>query len=75
MTKLKQFSNAFDVFYSRENSPWIGGAQCLTSGGALFPGNWGKSKFLWSVRRGNSDTGHDGLGVRDFLLRLAHPVF
>lgn len=24
-TKLKQFSNKFDVFYSRENNSWIGG--------------------------------------------------
>lgn len=24
MTKMRQFSNKFDVFYSRENNLWIG---------------------------------------------------
>lgn len=25
--KLKQFTNEFDVLYSKENNPWIGGLQ------------------------------------------------
>lgn len=36
MTKIMEFSNKFDVLYARENSPWIGGEQCLTSSRALF---------------------------------------
>ena len=30
MTKIIQFSNEFEVLYSRENSLWVGGVQFLT---------------------------------------------
>lgn len=48
MTKLKQFSNKFDLLHSRENSPcWGWGAQCLTSSGALFSeGFWARVSFI-----------------------------
>ena len=32
MTKLKQVSNEFDVLYSRENNPCLGGIQCSSQG-------------------------------------------
>lgn len=32
----KQFSNEFYVFHLREKSPWIGGAQYITSSGSLL---------------------------------------
>lgn len=37
MTKQRQFSNEFNVLYSRENNPWVGGGQYLISSGACFP--------------------------------------
>lgn len=36
MTKLKQFSNEFDLLYSREGNPCIGVIQYLRSRGVLF---------------------------------------
>lgn len=36
ITKLKQFSNGFNVLSSRGHSTWIRGALCLTSSGTLF---------------------------------------
>ena len=36
MIKIKQFSSEFNVLYSRENNPWVGGVQGLTKGGAPF---------------------------------------
>lgn len=43
--KLKQVSNEFVVFYSKENNAWIGGVQCVTSSGALYSGILDKSWF------------------------------
>lgn len=69
--KTKQFSDEFDVHYSRENNPWIGGVQAYTSSKALFPKNVRQERVLF--RSGNMEAGHDWLGVRDFLLKLAGP--
>lgn len=43
--KLKQVSNEFVVFYSKENNAWIGGVQCVISSGALYSGILDKSWF------------------------------
>lgn len=51
MTKQKQFSNEFDVLYSRENNPWIKQVQCLTRSGALFLRNFGQEQVLDSARK------------------------
>lgn len=42
MTKLKEVSNELDALYLRENSPWIGGLQCLTGRKTLFPRDLGQ---------------------------------
>ena len=44
MTKNKQFSNEFDVLYSRENNPCTGGA-VFYSQGALFPRDLGQERY------------------------------
>ena len=38
--KQKQLSSKFDILHSREDFPWIGEIQCLTSSGSLFPLRW-----------------------------------
>lgn len=65
MTKIKQFSTRFDVLYSRENNPWTGGVQCLTSSGAFFPWDFGQWGFT-DVRKGDAETGRGWLGRWDF---------
>lgn len=50
MTKLKRFSNEFDVLYSRENDPWTGGTQGLTSSNTLrqrIVGKGGLKGAMW----------------------------
>ena len=46
MPEIVEFSNKFDVLYSRENNPWIGGVKYLTSSGAFFPGGFGQEQAL-----------------------------
>lgn len=48
MTKIIQFNNKFDVLYSRENNPWIGGVPCLTSTRVLFPKDFEQDQVVWS---------------------------
>lgn len=72
MTKLKQFINKFDVLYSREASPWIGGVQTHTSSETPFPGTLGESEFYLAVLTRKQGT--TGWVVRDFLIRLAGPI-
>lgn len=45
ITKLKQFSNEFDVLHSRENNQWVRGLYCLTNKGALPDGLWARASF------------------------------
>lgn len=70
MPKLKQFSNVFDVAFSKENNPWIGEAQCLTSSGTLFLRDLGQESFI-EIRRGNSETKYDWLRGRGFPNRAS----
>lgn len=44
MTKLKQFSNKFDVLYSRKPTPWDGRVHWLTSSGTLFQRDFGQEQ-------------------------------
>ena len=55
MMKSEQFSNKSDALYSKENSPWIGGAQCPTSSAGLQTSCKVLSKN--EFRRGNVDDG------------------
>ena len=71
MTKLKQFSDDFDLLYSRKNSPWIGRVRCLTSSGELFLRDFRQEWVLGNVRRGNISGQKDG----SFLTGLAGSVF
>lgn len=71
MTKLKQFSDDFDLLYSRENSPWIGRVRCLTSSGVLFLRDFRQEWVLGTVRRGSINGQKDG----SFLAGLAGSVF
>ena len=41
----EQFSNKSDIPYSREDSPWIGGIQGLSSG-ALFQRDFGQEEVF-----------------------------
>lgn len=75
MTRLKQFSNEFDIHYSRENRPRIGGVQCPASSEAGFRRNWGQEQTLPSTGRGNKETGQDWLAVWGFLTGSAGPIF
>lgn len=58
MTKLKQFSNEFDVLYLGGKWSMNRGVQFLTSSGAFFAGILGKS-----IRRPNLEIGSDCLGL------------
>lgn len=51
MTKLKQFSKEFNAIYSRKNSPWIGGIQCLTGVERSSQGILGKREFYRDEKR------------------------
>lgn len=62
MTKIMQFGNELDVLYVRENNPWTGGVQCLTSSKAFFLRDLGQEQILQNLRRGSTDTEHDCLG-------------
>lgn len=42
MTTIQQFSSELRDLYSKENNPWIGGVQGLTSSGTLFLRNSGQ---------------------------------
>lgn len=63
MTKLKQFSNEFDVLYSRENNPWTGGTQGLTSSDTLCQRILGKSALKGSMWK------QDTIGQQTLFLR------
>lgn len=71
MTKI-QFSDEFDIPYSRENYPWIGGAQCLKQE-RLFWKDLGQEQVLQNARRGTVEIGHDGLRGQGFPYK--GPVF
>lgn len=53
--KTKQFSNEFDVLYSRESSPCTGGVQCLTSSGHPSWGTLGKSDGYRALEQGRGE--------------------
>lgn len=65
MTKLKQLSDKSDDLYSGENSPWIGGAQCLAAVEAPSPGTLGKSELYRALEEATWQPGMTGkdLGV------------
>ena len=71
MAKLEQFSNKFDVLYSRENSPWIGAVQCLTSTSKKF----GQEQVLQNVRRGYVEISRDWLGGWGFPYKASGSFF
>lgn len=76
MTEPKQFSDEFEVLYSRGNNPWIGG-----SGSTVPHKQWHPlPERFWA--RANSIEGLDEimqkrhwLGCQDFLIRLARSYF
>ena len=65
MTKIKQFSNEFDVLYPRENNPWIG----ITSPAVEHYSEeiWGKSKFYGALEKATWKR-CDWLEAGDFLI-------
>lgn len=71
MTKVKQCSIEFDVPCSRENSPWIGGDQCLASRGVFFLKILGKSEFCRALEEAiREQRGLTGEEVAEFLKAL-----
>lgn len=74
MTKIIKFSNEFDILFSRENNPWTGGGQCLTSSGRLFLRDFGQERVLQRLEEAVQEQGVTGSEVRDFLTRPAGPI-
>lgn len=63
MTKLKQFSNKFDVLYSRENNPRTGEHRASPAVEPSPQEIWGKRELvLPGGRRGNKETRQDWQG-------------
>ena len=66
MARLKQLGVKFEVFYSRENHPWVGEVPCLAS-----------SRTLFQLQRAGETAvlkrGVIGQEVKDFRIRLAGP--
>ena len=54
MIKLKPLSYRFDILYSRENSPRVGGLQPFTSSGALFQRDFGQRLYR-ALERANGN--------------------
>lgn len=76
MTKPKQFSNGFDVLYSREIIPMDGGAQCLPSPERSSRSSreiWGKSRFYSELEEATRKR-HGWLGGRRSPPRPAGPL-
>lgn len=74
MTELKQFSNEFAIFCSRENNPWVGGVVPHTPCCALPEGFWVGAGFL-VLEEAPWTLGMIGKEVGDSLIRLAGPTF
>lgn len=72
MMKLKQFSNEFDILYSKDNNPF-GLGECSASQAVecCSCGNGARLSFT-EVRRGNREAGHDWLGGQEFPFRLVY---
>ena len=75
MAKLKQFSNEFDVLYSRDNNLGIGGVQGLTISGALFLRGLGQEGVVYSGRRGDMGTGRGWLRGQRFPYEAKEVLF
>lgn len=60
MIKLKQFSNEFDVLYSREDSPWMGECRAARAGEPSSWGIWGRSEFYRMLEEASSTQGMIG---------------
>lgn len=71
----QQFSNEFNVLYSRENNLWADGEQCLTSRGALIPKDLGKTMFSRMLEEAMWKQGRLGPEVGDVRARPAGPLF
>lgn len=62
MTKIEQFCNKFDVFYFREDSPWIGGVGASQAVEHSCPRGFWQEPLVHSIRRDKVELGHDCLG-------------
>ena len=72
MMKLKQFSNEFDVLYSKDNNPFsLGECSASQAVECCSYENGARLSFI-EVRRGNRETGHDWLGGQEFPFRLVY---
>lgn len=71
MTKLEQFSSKFDVLYLREIFHGLGES---SASGAVAQ-DLGQERVLHSIRRGNVEIGHDGLGGGGFPYKASRPIF
>lgn len=60
--KLKQFSNGCDVFYSRDNTPWMGGTEPHKQWNAL-PRGLGASPNFIVLEEATEKTGCDRIGA------------
>ena len=49
--KLKEVSTDFNVLYSRENNPWVGGVPHLTNNRVLYRRDLGQEPVLGRPRR------------------------
>ena len=74
MTKLKDFSDEFDVPYIRENNPWISRLQCSQAVELSSRGNLVKSEFYRAFEAAVRKQGLIGSEVGDSLLNLSSPV-
>lgn len=67
MTKIKQFTNKFDVLHSKENNLGITGVQCLTDSGHSYEEILGRDEFH-RVLEVETQKQHDWLEAGDFLI-------
>ena len=74
MTKIIQLGNEFDVLYSRKNSPWIGGVQCLASSRAPLLRDFGQVLFLQGLEEARQEW-HDWLGGQELPSKVNRPYF
>ena len=74
VTKIIQLGNEFDVLYSRKNSPWIGGVQCLASSRAPLLRDFGQVLFLQGLEEARQEW-QDWLGGQELPSKVNRPYF
>lgn len=74
-TKLKQFSNDFDVLDAREGDPWIEGVQCQQPMEDSSRRVCGEGKLYRVLEEAGQKQGLISQDVGDFLIKQAGPLF